>query len=89
MPIPGEVPGIELVAILSIGQNRWMFRTTNQSLFSFERAGMLDFARTFMQTNPLYLNADLARAHDKRPFGAPHPHAPLHLERLLNRLGRT
>jgi 2-methylfumaryl-CoA hydratase len=31
--------------------------------FSFERAAMIDFARTFMQTNPLYLNAEYARAH--------------------------
>src|SRR5512147_2808590 len=31
--------------------------------FSFERAAMLDFARTFMQTNPLYLNTDFAKAH--------------------------
>ncbi|MEE4379481.1 MAG: MaoC family dehydratase [Candidatus Competibacteraceae bacterium] len=31
--------------------------------FSFERSGMLDFARTFMQTNPLYLNVEYAKAH--------------------------
>jgi len=31
--------------------------------FSFERAAMLDFARTFMQANPLYLNVEYARAH--------------------------
>jgi 2-methylfumaryl-CoA hydratase len=31
--------------------------------FSFERAAMLDFARTFMQTNPLYLNTDYAKVH--------------------------
>jgi 2-methylfumaryl-CoA hydratase len=31
--------------------------------FSFERAAMIDFARTFMQTSPLYLNTDYARAH--------------------------
>lgn len=32
--------------------------------FSFERAAMLDFARTFMQANPLYLNAEYSKAHD-------------------------
>ena len=31
--------------------------------FTFERAGMLDFARTFMQANPLYLNLPYARSH--------------------------
>lgn len=31
--------------------------------FTFTRSNMLDFARTFMQTNPLYLNADYAIAH--------------------------
>lgn len=31
--------------------------------FSFERAAMIDFARTFMQTNPLYLNTDYAKTH--------------------------
>jgi 2-methylfumaryl-CoA hydratase len=31
--------------------------------FSFERAGMLDFARTFMQANPLYLNLQYALDH--------------------------
>jgi 2-methylfumaryl-CoA hydratase len=31
--------------------------------YSFERAGMLDFARTFMQANPLYLNVEFAKAH--------------------------
>lgn len=31
--------------------------------FSFERAAMLDFARTFMQANPLYLNVEYAKAH--------------------------
>jgi 2-methylfumaryl-CoA hydratase len=31
--------------------------------FSFERATMLDFARTFMQANPLYLNVEYAKAH--------------------------
>lgn len=31
--------------------------------YSFERAGLLDFARIFMQTNPLYLNGDYAKAH--------------------------
>jgi 2-methylfumaryl-CoA hydratase len=31
--------------------------------FSFERGVMLDFARTFMQANPLYLNCEYARTH--------------------------
>ncbi|MEJ2531411.1 MAG: MaoC family dehydratase [Halioglobus sp.] len=31
--------------------------------FTFDRSGMLDFARTFMQTNPLYLNLEYAKAH--------------------------
>ena len=31
--------------------------------YTFERAGMADFARTFMQANPLYLNLEYARAH--------------------------
>jgi 2-methylfumaryl-CoA hydratase len=31
--------------------------------FTFTSSNMLDFARTFMQANPLYLNADYARAH--------------------------
>lgn len=31
--------------------------------FSFERADMMGFARTFMQTNPLYLNVEYAQAH--------------------------
>ncbi len=31
--------------------------------FTFDTAGMLHFARTFMQANPLYLNAQYARAH--------------------------
>ncbi len=30
--------------------------------FTFTRSNTLDFARTFMQANPLYLNADYARA---------------------------
>jgi len=30
--------------------------------FTFTRSNMLDFARTFMQANPLYLNAQYARA---------------------------
>ncbi len=30
--------------------------------FTFTTSNMLDFARTFMQANPLYLNADYARA---------------------------
>jgi 2-methylfumaryl-CoA hydratase len=31
--------------------------------YSFDRANMSGFARTFMQTNPLYLNTDYAKAH--------------------------
>ena len=31
--------------------------------FTFERCNMLDFARTFMQSNPLYLNLQYAKAH--------------------------
>ncbi len=31
--------------------------------FTFERAAMLDFARIFMQCNPLYLNLEYAKAH--------------------------
>jgi len=31
--------------------------------FTFTRSNMLDFARTYMQANPLYLNADYAIAH--------------------------
>lgn len=31
--------------------------------YSFERGNMAGFARTYMQTNPLYLNTDYARAH--------------------------
>lgn len=31
--------------------------------FSFTTSNMLDFARTFMQTNPLYLNRDYAKQH--------------------------
>jgi len=31
--------------------------------FTFTTTNMLDFARTYMQTNPLYLNAQYARAH--------------------------
>ncbi|MCB1703475.1 MAG: MaoC family dehydratase [Halioglobus sp.] len=31
--------------------------------FTFTASNMLDFARTFMQANPLYLNAQYARAH--------------------------
>ncbi len=37
---------------------------------SFERATMLDFARIFMQTNPLYLNSDYAKAHGFRDLPA-------------------
>jgi len=38
--------------------------------FTFERANMLDFARTFMQTNPLYLNLQYALAHGFRDLPA-------------------
>ena len=31
--------------------------------FTFDRGNMLTFARTFMQTNPLYLNLQYAQAH--------------------------
>jgi len=31
--------------------------------FTFTASNMLDFARTFMQANPLYLNSEYARAH--------------------------
>ena len=31
--------------------------------FTFDTTNMLDFARTYMQTNPLYLNEHYARAH--------------------------
>ncbi len=31
--------------------------------FTFDTTNMLDFARTYMQTNPLYLNEQYARAH--------------------------
>ncbi len=31
--------------------------------FTFDTSNMLDFARTYMQANPLYLNAQYARAH--------------------------
>ena len=31
--------------------------------FTFDTTNMLDFARTYMQTNPLYLNQQYARAH--------------------------
>ena len=31
--------------------------------FTFDTCNMLDFARTYMQTNPLYLNTQYARAH--------------------------
>ena len=31
--------------------------------FTFTTSNMLDFARTFMQANPLYLNSEYARAH--------------------------
>ena len=34
--------------------------------FTFDRANMLDFARTFMQANPLYLNLQYARAYGFR-----------------------
>ncbi len=32
--------------------------------FTFDRGNMLDFARTYMQANPLYLNLQYAQAHD-------------------------
>ncbi len=38
--------------------------------FTFERGNMLDFARTYMQTNPLYLNLQYARAHGFRDLPA-------------------
>jgi len=38
--------------------------------FTFDRANMLDFARTFMQTNPLYLNLQYALAHGFRDLPA-------------------
>jgi 2-methylfumaryl-CoA hydratase len=38
--------------------------------FTFERASMLDFARTFMQTNPLYLNLQYALDHGFRDLPA-------------------
>ena len=38
--------------------------------FSFERSGMLDFARTFMQANPLYLNLQYALDHGFRDLPA-------------------
>ena len=38
--------------------------------FTFERANMLDFARTYMQANPLYLNLEYARAHGFRDLPA-------------------
>ena len=31
--------------------------------FTFDTSNMLDFARTYMQANPLYLNAHYAKAH--------------------------
>jgi 2-methylfumaryl-CoA hydratase len=31
--------------------------------YTFDTTNMLDFARTYMQANPLYLNAQYARAH--------------------------
>jgi 2-methylfumaryl-CoA hydratase len=31
--------------------------------YTFERGPMLDFARVFMQCNPLYLNLEYAKAH--------------------------
>ena len=31
--------------------------------FTFDTTNMLDFARTYMQANPMYLNSDYARAH--------------------------
>ncbi|MCA9521915.1 MAG: MaoC family dehydratase [Myxococcales bacterium] len=38
--------------------------------YSFERSAMRDFATTFMQTNPLYLNAEVARVHGFRDIPA-------------------
>ncbi len=38
--------------------------------FTFDRTNMLDFARTYMQANPLYLNADYAQAYGFRDLPA-------------------
>mgnify|MGYP001820390224 FL=1 len=38
--------------------------------FTFDRTNMLDFARTYMQANPLYLNAEYAQAHGFRDLPA-------------------
>ena len=38
--------------------------------FTFDRGNMLDFARTYMQANPLYLNLQYARAHGFRDLPA-------------------
>jgi 2-methylfumaryl-CoA hydratase len=38
--------------------------------FTFERGNMLDFARTYMQANPLYLNLQYAQAHGFRDLPA-------------------
>jgi len=38
--------------------------------FTFERGNMLNFARTYMQANPLYLNLQYARAHGFRDLPA-------------------
>jgi 2-methylfumaryl-CoA hydratase len=38
--------------------------------FTFDRGNMLDFARTYMQTNPLYLNLQYALAHGFRDLPA-------------------
>ncbi len=35
--------------------------------FTFSTTNMLDFARTYMQANPLYLNTQYARAHGFEP----------------------
>lgn len=38
--------------------------------FTFDRGNMLDFARTYMQANPLYLNLQYARTHGFRDLPA-------------------
>lgn len=38
--------------------------------FTFDRGNMLDFARTYMQANPLYLNLQYAQAHGFRDLPA-------------------
>ncbi len=51
--------------------------------FTFERAALLGFARTFFQCNPLYLDAEYARAHG---FPAP-PASPLMVFNVVLSLG--